>query len=137
MFRRIILFGFGALVSVFFLSLGPENRLKNTFYAYVDYFNVDKRVIYHLTSDETFFSTEAECQLVYYNLDKAKLLSVLDGGEVNFSKSNKDLKPCQLYYVDNILNEAKAEVLFEYCSANNKVTVKSFIMNQEGGVCDN
>jgi hypothetical protein len=27
--------------------------------------------------------------------------------------------------------------VFEYCSANNKVTVKSFIMNQEEGVCDN
>ena len=65
------------------------------------------------------------------------MLSVLDGGEVNFSKSNKDLKPCQLYYVDNIINETKAEVLFEYCSANNKVTVKSFIINQEVGVCDN
>ena len=43
-----MLFGFGALISIFFLSLGPENRLKKTFYAYIDYFNVNKRVIYHL-----------------------------------------------------------------------------------------
>ena len=137
MFKRIILFGFGALVSIFFLSLGPENRLKNTFYAYVDYFNVDKRVIYHLNSDETFFSSKSECQLIYYNLDKIELLSVLDGGEVNFSKSDKDRKPCQLYFVENMINNNSAEVLFEYCSVDNKVTVKSFIINQEERVCEN
>ena len=137
MLRRIILFGFGALISIFFLSLGPENRLKKTFYAYVDYFNVDKRVIYHLNSDETFFSSKSECQLVYYNLDKIKLLSVLDGGEVNFSKSDKDRKPCQLYFVENMINNNSAEVLFEYCSVDKKVTVKSFIINQEEGVCEN
>lgn len=137
MLRRIILFGFGALISIFFLSLGPENRLKKTFYAYVDYFNVDKRVIYHLNSDETFFSAKSECQLVYYNLDKNELLSVLDGGEVNFSKSDKDRKPCQLYFVENMINNNSAEVLFEYCSVDNKVTVKSFIINQEEGVCEN
>ena len=137
MLRRIILFGFGALISVFFLSLGPENRLKKTFYAYVDYFNVDKRVIYHLNSDETFFSTKSECQLVYYNLAKIELLSVLDGGEVNFSKSDKDRKPCQLYFVENMINNNSAEVLFEYCSVDNKVTVKSFIINQEERVCEN
>jgi len=146
MLRRIILFGFGALISIFFLSLGPENRLKKTFYAYVDYFNVDKRVIYHLNSDETFFSTKSECQLVYYNLDKNELLSVLDGGKINFSKSDKDRKPCQLYFVENMINSHNtsktifynsAEVLFEYCSVDNKVTVKSFIINQEEGVCEN
>ena len=137
MLRRIILFGFGALISIFFLSLGPENRLKKTFYAYVDYFNVDKRVIYHLNSDETFFSSKSECQLIYYNLDKIELLSVLDGGEVNFSKSDKDRKPCQLYFVENMINNNSAEVLFEYCSVDNKVTVKSFIINQEEGVCEN
>ena len=137
MLRRIILFGFGALISIFFLSLGPENRLKKTFYAYVDYFNVDKRVIYHLNSDETFFSSKSECQLVYYNLDKIELLSVLDGGEVNFSKSDKDRKPCQLYFVENMINNNSAEVLFEYCSVDNRVTVKSFIINKEERVCEN
>ena len=137
MFRRIILFGFGALISIFFLSLGPENRLKKTFYAYVDYFNVDKRVIYHLNSDETFFSSKSECQLVYYNLDKIELLSVLDGGEVNFSKSDKDRKPCQLYFVENMINNNLAEVLFEYCSVDNRVTVKSFTINKEERVCEN
>ena len=68
--RRFLFFGIGALISIIFLSLGPENRLKITFYDYIDYFSLDKRVIYHLENDSTTFSTKAECQLVYYSLSK-------------------------------------------------------------------
>ncbi|MDC0909473.1 hypothetical protein OAQ21_05065, partial [Flavobacteriales bacterium] len=63
MLRRLSFFGFGVLISIFFLSMGPENRLKNTFYAYIDYFNMDKRVISHLVNDKTLFTDESECQL--------------------------------------------------------------------------
>ena len=126
MIRRLVLFGFGALISIFFLSLGPENRLKETFYAYIDYFNINKRVIYHLYSDSTNFTSKSECQLVYYNLDKSTLLNVLDGGKVNFSKSEKDKEPCQIYMVENFIKDKKFEVLFEYCYSEARVTVLSF-----------
>ena len=120
-----MLFGFGALISIFFLSLGPENRLKETFYAYIDYFNINKRVIYHLYSDSTNFTSKSECQLVYYNLDKSTLLNVLDGGKVNFSKSEKDKEPCQIYMVENSIKNKNFEVLFEYCYSEERVTVLS------------
>ncbi len=136
MVKRIILFGFGALISIFFLSLGPENRLKNTFYAYLDYFNLDKRVIYHLSKEDPFFSTKSECQIVYYNLDKSKIISVLDGGEVNFSKSNKKQDPCPLYVVENELEENFIEVTFEYCADDKKVTILSFTLNSKEGICE-
>ena len=136
MIKRIVLFGFGALISIFFLSLGPENRLKNTFYAYLDYFNLDKRVIYHLSKGEPFFSTKSECQIVYYNLDKSKILSVLDGGEVNFSKSNKKQVPCPIYVVENELEDNFIEVTFEYCSEDKKVTILGFSINNEEGICE-
>ena len=136
MIKRIVLFGFGALVSIFFLSLGPENRLKNTFYAYIDYFDIDKRVIYHLNQGQLFFSTIAECQLVYYDLDKSNFLSVLDGGEVNFSKSNKEQEPCQLYLIENQIEKDFFEVLFEFCSKSQKVTVMNISLNNIR-VCDN
>ena len=95
MTRRLLFFGFGALISIFFLSMGPENRLKDTFYAYIDYFDMDKRVISHLypntTDDEgniisidPDFSTKAECQLVYYNLTKEELLTVREFIEATF-----------------------------------------------------
>ena len=136
MIKRIVLFGFGALISIFFLSLGPENRLKNTFYAYIDYFNINKRVIYHLKKDQPFFSTIAECQLVYFDIDKSKVLSVLDGGEVNFSKSNKEQEPCQLYLIENQIEEDFFEVMFEYCSKTKKGTVMNISLNNRE-VCKN
>ena len=136
MIKRIVLFGFGALISIFFLSLGPENRLKNTFYAYIDYFNINKRVIYHLKKDHPFFSTTAECQLIFFDIDKSYVLSVLDGGEVNFSKSNKKQEPCQLYLIENQIKEDFFEVMFEYCSKTKKVTVMNISLNNSE-VCKN
>ena len=40
-----------------------------------------------------------------------KVLSVLDGGEVNFEKSEKNVVPCKLYTVE----KEELSVLFELC----------------------
>ncbi len=135
--RRLLFFGFGALISIFLLSMGPENRLKDTFYAYIDYFDMDQRVITHLVNDSTTFTTMAECQLVYYNLSKEDILTVLDEGEVNFDLSDKDGDPCQYYVIDNTINGEDIAVKFELCYYNNKsVKVMTFALNQENEVCD-
>ena len=146
--RRLLFFGFGALISVFFLSMGPENRLKDTFFAYVDYFDMDKRVISHLypntTDDEgnvllidPEFSTQAECQLVFYNLTKKDLLSVLEDGEVNFELSDEDGEPCQYYVIENSVKGIALSVTFELCYYNDKsVKVMNFTSNKEKGACD-
>ena len=146
--RRLLFFGFGALISIFFLSMGPENRLKDTFFAYVDYFNMDKRVISHLypntTDDEgnvilidPEFSTQAECQLVYYNLTKKDLLSVLEDGEVNFELSDEDGEPCQYFVIEKLVKSNALSVTFELCYYNDKsVKVMNFTSNKEKGDCD-
>ena len=135
--RRFLFFGFGALISIFFLSMGPENRLKKTFYAYIDYFDMDKRVITHLVNDSTSFTTMAECQLVYYNLTKDDLLTVLNKGKVNFYLSDKDGDSCQYYVVENTINENNLSVKFELCYYNNKsVRVMTFTANKEEEVCN-
>ena len=135
--RRFLFFGFGAVISIFFLSMGPENRLKKTFYAYIDYFDMDKRVITHLVNDSTSFTTIAECQLVYYNLTKDDLLTVLNKGEVNFDLSDKDGEPCQYYVVENTINGNDLSVKFELCYYNNKsVRVMTFTANKEEEVCN-
>ena len=134
--RRFLFFGLGALISIIFLSLGPENRMKKTFYAYIDYFSLDKRVIYHLENDSTTFSTKAECQLVYYSLSKENLLEVLEGGEVNFEKSQTEKKPCQYYVVENTINEMELSVTFEFCDKANTVKLMSFTAKTEEEVCN-
>ena len=146
--RRLLFFGFGALISIFFLSMGPENRLKKTFYAYLDYFDMNKRVISHLypntTDDEgnvllidPEFSTQAECQLVYYNLTKEDLLSVLEDGEVNFELSDEDGEPCQYYVIENSVKGNALSVTFELCYYNDKsVKVMKFRYNKEKETCN-
>ena len=137
MTRRLLFFGCGALISIFFLSMGPENRLKQTFYAYMNYFDMDKRVIAHLVNDSTSFTTMAECQLVYYNLTKDDLLTVLNKGKVNFDLSKEDGEPCQYYVVENTINGNNLSVKFELCYYNNKsVRVMTFTANKEEEVCD-
>ena len=135
--RRLFLFGIGAFISLFFLSWGPENRLKDTFYAYIDYFDMSKRVITHLVNEATVFSNKAECQLIYYKITKAELLSVLDNGKVNFDLSDEDGDPCQYFVIENVVNGKDFLVEFELCYYNNKsVKVLSFIVNDERGICD-
>tara|TARA_B100000768_G_scaffold67691_1_gene65054 strand:+ start:31 stop:480 length:450 start_codon:yes stop_codon:yes gene_type:complete len=146
--RRLLFFGFGALISIFFLSMGPENRLKNTFYDYLDYFDMNKRVISHLypnTTDEEGnllliepkFSTKSECQLIYYNLKKEELLSVLKDGKVNFELSDEDGEPCQYFVVENLVKGNALSVVFELCYYNDKsVKVMSFRSNDEKGICE-
>ena len=136
MSRRILLFGFGALISIIFLSSGPENKLKDTFYAYIDYFDIDKRVIFHLINDSTNFTTQAECQLVYYNIEKEELLEVLKEGEVNFDLSDEDGDPCQYFVIENLLRGKELSVRFELCYYKNKsVKVMSFTVDNEEKVC--
>jgi hypothetical protein len=146
--RRLLFFGFGALISIFFLSMGPENRLKDTFYAYMNYFDMDKRVITHLypnTTDtdgniieiETDFTTLAECQLVYYNMTKEDVLTVLEDGEVNFDLSDEGGEPCQYYVIENIVKGLDLAVTFELCYHNDKsVKVVTFKVNNEEEVCN-
>jgi len=145
--RRFLFFGFGALISIFFLSMGPENRLKKTFYAYIDYFDMNQRVISHLypntTDDEgnlllidPEFSIQAECQLVYYNLTKKDLLSVLEDGEVNFELSDEDGEPCQYFVIENLIKGNALSVTFELCYYNDKsVKVMKFTYNEDKENC--
>ncbi len=137
MLRRLFLFAFGAIISILFLSIGPENRLKETFYAYIDYFDMDKRVISHLKNDSTNFTNKAECQLVYYDIKKSDLLSVLDKGEVDFDLSDQDAEPCQYFMVLGFVNDNNVAVNFELCYYNSKsVKVIGFTVNGDQEVCD-
>ena len=52
MLRRFILFGFGIFLGVFFLSFGPNNRLKKNLKDYINYFDMNSRVICHLNKGE-------------------------------------------------------------------------------------
>ena len=137
MLRRLIFFGFGVFISIMFLSMGPENRLKNTFYAYIDYFNINKRVINHLISDSTIISDKVNCKMLEYNLSKDDMLSVLNNGKVNFDKSQTIKSPCQIFYIENQENLENYEVIFEFCDIKDRVTVIDLnSLNEESLLCE-
>ena len=137
MFRRLLYFGFGFLLSILLLSLGPNNRLKETFVAYVNYFDMDKRVMYHLDKGEdTIFSKLAECQIECYDLDKDNLLSILSFGEINFDKSRRNSKPCQFYVVENQDSDYFISVEFKYCSQSDIVEVIYINLDLESIKCN-
>ena len=143
--KRFIYFGLGFSLGILFLSFGPENKLKKTFYAYIDYFNPNKRVISHLypydkdykKQVDPYFSTQAECQIVYFGITKEEVLSVRDGGNVNFKLSDKDSSPCQYFIIENNVNGDFIAVKFEYCFSSGNVTVLSLSKNNEQDVCVN
>ena len=137
MLRRLIFFGFGVFISIMFLSMGPENRLKNTFYAYIDYFNINKRVINHLISDSTIISDKVNCKMLEYNLSKDDMLLVLNNGKVNFDKSQTIKSPCQIFYIENQENLENYEVIFEFCDIKDRVTVIDLnLLNEESILCE-
>ena len=137
MLRRLIFFGFGVFISIMFLSMGPENRLKNTFYAYIDYFNINKRVINHLISDSTIISDKVNCKMLEYNLSKDDMLSVLNNGKVNFEKSQTIKSPCQIFYIENQENLENYEVIFEFCDIKDRVTVIDLnLLYEESILCE-
>ena len=105
MFRRLLLFGFGAFLSLFFLAyLSPENKLKNTFYAYLNYFDSDKRIIGQLLLSKEFnylVSNEEDINLF------------LKDCWVNHDLSDKESYP-QQFVLENIMPE-RLEASIYYC----------------------
>ena len=135
-YRRFSLFFFGSFLGIFLLSFGPDNRLKQHFIAYLDYFDMNKRVIYHLKNSKTIFSSQAECQLIYHDLNKDQIMKLLDGGKVDFKRSIKNPNPCQLFFVTNRLLDNNLTVAFELCQIVEKTTtVLYFQINDESVTC--
>ena len=129
MLRRFYLFGIGIILGIFMLSFGPENRLKKTFYSYIDYFNINKRIIYHLeNADKVTFSIKSQCQLVYYQLEKEEVLSVLDGGDVNWRLEYQPIL--------NKVNDKKISVRFSIDN-NKEVELESFWFSGDQEECSN
>ena len=112
MLRRLKFFGAGALISIIFLSLGPENRLKSTFYSYIDYFNPEKRVVGQMIlADSTNFSTFKETEINEF----------YEGAWVNHQMTNKDEYP-QVFVLDNSVNQIKKRLtLCFYNKEENRV----------------
>ena len=98
---------FGIIILIFFLGgkrascdYGPEDRvLKNI--------RIKKRQ----------FSPEALSFFQKNQLDTAKISSILNEGDVDFSRSNTDAKPCNLYMITANAEEKPLELIIQNCDS--------------------
>lgn len=125
MTRRFGIFLFGVLLGVAFVRFAFPGR----FAEMGQYFSLDYRVMYHLQKDTIYMSPQAQCHLACLGVEQAEVLAVLDGGEVNFDKSQKNAVPCKLYTVE----KEELSVLFELCEE--KVKVRDFSLGADTCNC--
>ena len=125
MVRRFGIFLFGILLGLIFVRFAFPGR----FAEMGRYFSLDYRVIYHLNQDTIFMSAQAQCHLECLDVGQSEVLAVLDGGEVNFDKSDKSALPCKLYTVE----KEELSVLFELCEE--KVKVRNFSLGADTCSC--
>ena len=104
MLRRLKFFGAGALISILFLSMGPENRMKDTFYAYIDYFNPEKRVVDQLLISDS---------IIYNDVSSVEIENILEGAWVNHDLTNKSSYP-QFFVIENIIEDKNKRVSINF-----------------------
>ena len=126
MLRRLMFFGVGALISIIVLSIG-DNRVKDTFVGYVNYYNPDQRVIrqfeladYKIYRDsdtlsykevDTFFS--ANDLLNPNKKDILKVNSFLENAWVNREMSDRESYP-QIFVLDNVVGSQNQRLHCRY-----------------------
>ena len=138
MIRRFILFGFGIFLGVFFLSFGPNNRLKQNLKDYINYFDMSSRVIYHLNKGENIeLSDTAICQLNSYSLEMNDLLADISDANVNFNLSNTSSINCKMYIVEKDIKNKMMQMKFLLCDSDTKVVLESLKFENEKSNCFN
>ena len=125
MARRFFIFLFGVLLGVMVIRFAFPGR----FVEYAQYFNMDYRVLYHLKSDTIYISPNAKCHLGCLSLDQKDVLHVLEGGKINFAKSDQRTEACKYYVVE----KESLSVGFDLC--DEKVTLKNFNIEQDSCSC--
>ena len=111
MLRRLRFFAAGALISILVLSMGPDNRLKETFYAYVDYFNPEKRVISQLSISDSI--------IVFPEISEEDLYTIYKGAWVHHDLSDKDSYP-QKFVLDNVVEGENVRLMVQFYDREEK-----------------
>ena len=115
MIKRVRLFGFGFIAGILILSIGPENRLKKTFLGYIDYFNMSKRVHYHILKTDIVLEGNLKND---YDIDKVK--EAIRISKINFKKSNVNLENYKYYVLETKYNLHDTEIEIKYYEKEKK-----------------
>ena len=100
-------FAIGLIILSFFLS-GKKTSC--------DY-SPDARVLKNIRIKERAYSNEALAQITQLQIDTAAITTVLNKGDVDFSRSNTKLDSCKTYMITGNTNSGALELLFENCDS--------------------
>lgn len=100
-------FSIGLIILAFFLG-GKKTSC--------DY-SPEARVLKNLRIKERSFSQDALDVLRQHQLDTILISSILNNGDVDFSRSNTDLDSCKTYTVTGNASEKQLELLMENCDS--------------------
>lgn len=100
-------FAIGLVILAFFLS-GKR--------ASCDY-SPDARVLKNIRIKERAYSESALEKMRLYQVDTSHISTVLNNGDVDFSRSNTDLDSCKTYLVTGRSSLHNLELLFENCDS--------------------
>lgn len=100
-------FSIGLIILAFFLS-GKRTSC--------DY-SPNARVLKNIRIKERAYSEEALEQLRTYQVDTAEVSTILQKGDVDFSRSNTKVDSCKTYWVSGRSKTHNLELLFENCDS--------------------
>lgn len=100
-------FSLGLIILAFFLS-GKKTSC--------DY-SPNARVLKNIRIKERAYTEEALEQLKLYQVDTAEVSTILQKGDVDFSRSNTDLDSCKTYWITGRSKIHNLELLFENCDS--------------------
>jgi hypothetical protein len=107
--RRFGFYGIGFVIGLgllFFILNGKKASCN---------FLPNERVLDILRNKKYRISDEVN-QIMYSNeIDTTALLSILNGGDVDFSKSQTRTKPCRYYWIDGFINNSNTSIFVENC----------------------
>lgn len=80
-------------------------------------YSPDARVLKNIKIKERKFSAEAFSFFEANNLDTALVSQSLEHGDVDFSRSNTEAEPCNIYLITNKVDASILELQIENCDS--------------------
>ncbi|WP_088324816.1 DUF4258 domain-containing protein [Polaribacter tangerinus] len=91
------------------------------------YYGMDARTLKSIRIKERFFSDDAKNTMAKYNVDTLKISTILNSGDVDFSKGAPREKPCATYFVTGKKELNNISLLVKRCDS--AATIQKIIMS--------
>ncbi len=121
--RRFTLFGFGFAIGIVLLLFFLNGKKASC------NFLPNERVLNILKYKHRAYSDEVLQQLSTHKMDTTTIITLLNEGDVDFSKSKVHQKPCRFYWIDGKQQEKQISIYVENCDSI--ITIQQLYISQK------